>query len=70
MTYQKMSSKPKKLVNKERDPGGKQIKRKNMPITDPLEVGKKDAVMERTRKKTKKTEDIKYKDKMKKDRTY
>lgn len=64
MTYQKMTSKPKKLVNKERDPGGKKIKRKEMPITDPLEVGKKDAIVERTRKKTKQTEDVQYKAKM------
>lgn len=47
----------------------KEIKmnRKDMPVTDPLEVGKKDAVVERTRAKTKQTEDLAYKSKMKKD---
>ncbi len=68
MTYQKMSSKNKKLVDKERVTGGKPMKRKNMPITDPLEVGKKDAIVERTRKKTKQTEDMAYKSKIRKDK--
>jgi hypothetical protein len=43
------------------------INRKDMPVTDPLEVGKKDAAVERTRAKTKQTEDLAYKSKMKKD---
>ena len=47
----------------------KEIKqnRKDMPATDKLEVGKKDAIVERTKAKTKQTEDLAYKAKMKKD---
>ena len=52
---------------KEATTSGKTIKRKNMPIVDPLTAGKDDAVKERTRKKTKQTEDKAYKSKMKKD---
>jgi len=58
MTYEKMGTK-KKIVDKERVPGGKKMKRKDMRAQDPLEVGKKDAVEERTKKKTKQTEDKK-----------
>jgi hypothetical protein len=39
-----------------------------MPIVDPLTSGKREAVVERTRKKTKQTEDVKYKAKMRKDK--
>jgi len=67
MAYETMKTK-KKIVNKEKEPGGKKIKRKDMPVTDPLEVGKKDKVVERTRAKTKQTEDKAYKAKMKKDK--
>lgn len=47
---------------------GKPIKRKDMPVVDPLTSGKREAVEERTRKKTKQTEDVKYKSKMAKDK--
>ena len=43
------------------------VKRKEMPAQDPLEVGKHDKVVERTKAKTKQTEDKAYKAKMKKD---
>ena len=67
MAYENMKSK-KKIVDKERDAGGPKVKRKNMPVVDPLTAGKDDAVKERTRKKTKQTEDKAYKAKMKKDK--
>jgi hypothetical protein len=67
MTYEKMGTK-KKIVNKEKVSGGKPVKRKNMPIVDPLTAGKDDPIKERTRKKTKQTEDDKYKAKMRKDK--
>jgi hypothetical protein len=67
MGYQSMGDK-KKIVDKERVSGGKNVKRKDMPITDKLEVGKKDAVEERTRAKTKQKEDAAYKVKMKRDK--
>ncbi len=66
-----VSIKPKAKVKKpmkEATTSGKTMKRKDMPITDPLEVGKKDAIVERTRKKTKQVEDLKYMAKMKKDK--
>lgn len=68
MTYQKMSDKNKKIVDKERMPGGKKMARKDMHMTDSLEVGKKDAIVERTRQRTKQTEDMKYKVKVRKDK--
>lgn len=63
-----MKSKTKKGANKERVTGGTAMKRKDMPIVDPLTSGKREAVVERTRKKTKQTEDVKYKAKMRKDK--
>jgi hypothetical protein len=68
MTYQKMSDKPKKMVDKERVSGGKEVKRNQMPIKDPLTSGKDDAIKERTRKKTMQSEDMHYKSKMRKDK--
>jgi hypothetical protein len=68
MTYQSIKSKHKKGKDEERMPGGKKVKRKDMPIVDPLTSGKREAVVERTRKKTKQTEDAKYKVKMRKDK--
>lgn len=68
MTYQKIGTKPKKKANEEGKPGGKMMRRKDMPIVDPLTAGKREAVVERTRKKTKQTEDVKYKAKMRKDK--
>ena len=67
MTYEKMGTK-KKIVDKERVTGGKPVKRKDMPIRDPLTAGKDDPIKERTRKKTKQTEDVKYKSKVRKDK--
>ncbi|HZY36270.1 MAG TPA: hypothetical protein VFE53_06455 [Mucilaginibacter sp.] len=46
------------------------MNRKGIPERDPLEVGKKDAIVERTKAKTKQTEDLAYKSKMKKDYKY
>lgn len=56
-------------TKKLKDDSNKEIKinRKGMPERDPLEVGKKDAIVERTKSKTKQTEDMAYKAKMKKD---
>lgn len=68
MAYQSMGDKKKKIVDKEKVSGGKTIKRKDMPIVDPLSTGKREAVVERTRKKTKQTEDAAYKVKMKRDK--
>ncbi len=69
MGYESVKPKPKaKKPMKEGSTSGKPIKRKDMPIVDPLTVGKREAVEERTRKKTKQTEDAKYKVKMKKDK--
>jgi len=68
MGYQSMGDKPRKMVDKERAPGGKTIKRKDMPIVDPLTAGKREAVHERTRKKTPQPEDRAYKAKMRKDK--
>jgi hypothetical protein len=53
---------------KEGGTSGKPIKRKEMPVVDPLTVGKREAIEERKRGKTKQTEDVKYKAKMRKDR--
>lgn len=69
MAYESIKPKPKaKKPIKEGSTSGKPIKRKDMPIVDPLTAGKREAVVERTRKKTKQTEDIKYKAKMRKDK--
>jgi hypothetical protein len=68
MGYQSMGDKKRKIVDKERASGGKNIKRQDMPIVDPLTVGKREAVHERTRKKTPQPEDKKYKSKMRKDK--
>lgn len=69
MAYESMKPKPKaKKPMKEGATSGKPINRKDMPIVDPLTAGKREAVVERTRKKTKQTEDVKYKAKMRKDR--
>lgn len=69
MGYESMKPKPKaKKPMKEATTSGKPIKRKDMPVVDPLTAGKREAVVERTRKKTKQTEDGKYKAKMRKDK--
>lgn len=68
MSYQSMGDKKHKIVDKERVSGGKNMKRKDMPIVDPLTAGKREAVHERTRTKTPQTEDKAYKVKMRKDR--
>ena len=67
MAYENMKTK-KKIVDKERVTGGKVVKRKNMPEVDPLTAGKKEAIVERKRVKTKQTEDKAYKAKMRKDK--
>ncbi|HEY5236563.1 MAG TPA: hypothetical protein VIJ14_10320 [Rhabdochlamydiaceae bacterium] len=66
MAYENMVSK-KKIVDKERSAGGKTVKRKDMPAVDKLTAGKKEAVVERTKAKTKQTENKAYMAKMKKD---
>ena len=69
MAYESMKPKAKvKKPMKEGATSGKPIKRKDMPVVDPLTVGKREAVVERTRKKTKQTEDGAYKTKMEKDK--
>ena len=69
MAYESMKPKPKaKKPMKEGSTSGKPIKRKDMPIVDPLTAGKREAVEERKRGKTKQTEDVKYKKKMQKDK--
>jgi hypothetical protein len=69
MGYESIKPKPKaKKPMKEGTTSGKPIKRKDMPIVDPLTVGKREAVEERKRGKTKQTEDMKYKTKMRKDK--
>ena len=66
MAYENMKTK-KKIVDKEKVSGGKVVKRKDMPSIDKLTAGKKEAVVERTKSKTKQTEDKAYMSKMKKD---
>lgn len=71
MGYESMKPKPKaKKPMNEGSTSGKPIKRKDMPIVDKLTAGKKEPIVERTRSKTKQTEDIKYKAKMRKDKNY
>jgi hypothetical protein len=68
MGYETMGkkTKPKKAMKETKSNSmEKRVKKPIMPITDPLEVGKKNAVVERTRVKTKQTEDRAYKAKMK-----
>jgi hypothetical protein len=67
MAYENMKTK-KKIVDKEKCAGGPRVKRKDMPAVNPLTAGKKEAVKERIKAKTKQTEDVKYKYKMKKDK--
>lgn len=67
MAYETMKTKS-KIMDKERMPGGKKVMRKDMPAVDKLSVGKREAVEERTKKKTKQTEDRAYKVKMNRDK--